>query len=157
MALDDDIRIMREVHMLSEVPRDGLRLLAFSAESRILRTGDVLFREGEPADGGYIIASGSLDIFRGEGPQERIAGRGTLLCGLALICETEQVATATAREPSQVLRIPRTLFMRVLDEFPGVAARLHAQLAQRVLAGAGEFAEVGRALEQPGSGRRGGG
>ncbi len=154
MALDDDIRIMREVHMLSEVPRDGLRLLAFSAESRILRKGDVLFREGEPADGGYIVASGSLDIGRGDGPPQRIAHRGTMLCGLALLCETEQTATATAREPSQVLRISRSLFMRMLDEYPGVAARLHTQLAQRVLAGAGELAEIGRELARPTTPRR---
>jgi CRP-like cAMP-binding protein len=154
LALDDDIRIMREVPMLSEVPRDGLRLLAFSAESRILRKGDVLFREGEPADGGYIVASGSLDIGRGEGPPQRIAHRGTMLCGLALLCETEQTATATAREPSQVLRISRSLFMRMLDEYPGVAARLHTQLAQRVLAGAGELAELGREFGRPMSPRR---
>lgn len=153
MALDDDIRIMREVQMLSEVPRDGLRLLAFSAESRILRKGDVLFREGEPADGGYIIASGSLGLGRGEGPPQRIANRGTLLCGLALLCETEQAATATAREPSQVLRISRALFMRMLDEYPGVAARLHAHLAQRVLAGAGELSEIGRELARQGTPR----
>jgi CRP-like cAMP-binding protein len=148
LALDDDIRIMGEVPVLAEVPREGLRLLAFSAESRILRTGDILFREGQPADCGYVVASGAIIVGREGGPQ-RVATKGSLIDELALLCETARSATATAREPSQVLRVPRTLFTRVLDEFPGVAARLYVLLAERVLAETGRLEAIGRELEIP--------
>ena len=51
MALDDDIALLARQPLLSLMERDALRLLAFAAESRILRAGDVLFRAGEPSDG----------------------------------------------------------------------------------------------------------
>ena len=48
MALDDDMTLLARQPLLSLMERDALRLLAFAAESRILRAGDVLFRAGEP-------------------------------------------------------------------------------------------------------------
>ena len=60
--------------------------------------------------------------------------------------ETTRGATATAREPSSVLRITRALFHRVLAEYPESAARLHAILTQRLVGLSGEL-EAMRAHE----------
>jgi CRP-like cAMP-binding protein len=47
---------------------------------------------------------------------------------MALIAETVRPATAIARLPTVVMFIPRTLFHRVLREYPGGAARLRAAI-----------------------------
>jgi CRP-like cAMP-binding protein len=134
MALDDDIRDMARLPIFQEIEPDALRLLAFSAETRIFRTGDVLFRRGDPSDAGYFVISGS---FRIEDPArhggEAPAVTAYALIGeIALLTETERPATIVAREPATVLKITRTVFHRVLREYPKSALRLRAALEARL-------------------------
>ena len=62
MALDEDMALLARQPLLSLMERDALRLLAFAAESRILRAGDVLFRAGEPSDGAVLVVSGAVAL-----------------------------------------------------------------------------------------------
>ncbi len=88
MGIEDDILFIERVPTLRALGRDALRILAIGAESRYVHKGEVLFMAGETADGGYVVQEGS---FRLEGASkqagELIAGPGTLLGELALICE----------------------------------------------------------------------
>lgn len=134
MSLDEDFRRLSRIPMFSELEPEALRLIAFSAETRILRAGDVLFRRGEPSDCGYIVLSGSIafDVSGHGGPAGNIVGRDGLIGEIALITETARPVTAIAREPSTVLKVPRTLFHRVLQEFPRSAARIRAGMSARL-------------------------
>jgi len=142
MALDDDIRAFERAPLLGEIGRDALRLLAFSADTRSLRAGGVLFRKGETALGGFVLVQGTLSLSAGEGAPERIVNRGALLGELALIVEIEQSDTATATEPSRVLSIPRSSFRRILEEFPDVTWRFRARLAERLRADQRQLASI---------------
>lgn len=130
MALEDDIRTLGETPLLDQIGRDALRLVAFSADRVWLSAGEVLFREGEPADSGYVVVSGSLNLERRG--STRVVGRATLIGELALITDTLRPATATAAEPTEVLRIARGLFARLFDEYPDLARKLYARLATRL-------------------------
>lgn len=148
MSLDDDFRKLSRIPMFSELEPEALRLIAFSAETRIFRAGDVLFRRGEASDCGYIVLSGSiaLDAAGASAPADKIVGRDGLIGEVALITETLRPVTAIAREPSTVLKVPRTLFHRVLQEFPRSAARIRAGMSKR-LAGFVEELEAFRRSE----------
>lgn len=125
MALEDDIALLSRVPLFAALGAEPVRLLAFSAETRALRAGDVLFREGNAADSGYVVVDGALVLAGTGGLGEHRAGPGALVGEIALIVETLRPATATAAEPTSVLRIPRALFRRVLTEFPEAAVRVH--------------------------------
>jgi CRP-like cAMP-binding protein len=140
VALEDDIRTLAEAPLLDELGHDALRLLAFSADRLTLAEGDVLFREGDAADSGFVLVAGSLALTRRNG--EKIVGPGALIGELALVCDTTRPATATAREPSRVYRIARGLFERLLDEYPELASKLHARLSARVQASLAELREI---------------
>ena len=56
----------------------------------------------------------------------------TLIGELALISETERPMTAIARQPSTVLKIPRTLFHRVLRDYPASALNMRAMMGMRL-------------------------
>jgi len=58
-------------------------------------------------------------------------GPGTLLGELALLTETTRPVTATALEPSTVIRIPRTLFLKMLEGYPDAAVRLRESFLAR--------------------------
>lgn len=143
MALDDDIRRLARVPLFAELDQDALRLIAFSAEARILRAGDVIFRPGEPSDAGYFVMSGSIALDAGEAEHgKRTIGQDALLGEAALIVDSKRSATATAREPTTVLKISRQLFHRVLHESPASAARLRNMMAARLIAFAHELESV---------------
>ncbi len=51
MALEDDIAALSRAPLFGQLEMDAMRLIAFAAESRNLKAGEVLFRKGERADG----------------------------------------------------------------------------------------------------------
>jgi CRP-like cAMP-binding protein len=133
MTIEDDIAFFEHVPTLGLLGREALRILAIGAESRYVHGGEKLFGVGEDADAGYVVQEGSFSLTTGEAEEAEpvVVGRGTLLGELALITETTRPATATAREPSTVLRIPRGLFLKMLDGYPSAAAKLRDILATR--------------------------
>ena len=119
-------------------------MIAFSAETNILKTGDILFRAGENADCGFFVVSGSF-LLEGRAVSQhssKIVGPHTLIGEAALITEAVRPVTVTAQEPSTVLRISRSLFKRVLNEFPDSAAKAAILIAQRLRLLAQELAKL---------------
>jgi CRP-like cAMP-binding protein len=133
MGLEDDIAKLTRNATFAVLEPDALRLIAFSAETRILRAGDILFRRDEPSNGGFVVLTGSIALDASDlGATARIIRPPALIGDLAMLTQTLRPATAIAREPSSVLRISRHLFHRVLNEFPGSAERLRRSLAARL-------------------------
>ncbi len=144
MALDNDIALLSQQLLLGALPREALRLLAFAAETRFLRAGDVLFRKGDLADCGYVVVTGTiaLDAKDDGSVAAEIAGPGYLLGETALFAEVTRPATAIARETSTVMRLTRSVMARVLSEFPDAAVTIHDAIAQRVRSMAGQLQHV---------------
>lgn len=140
MALIDDIRLFAQVPLFAGLAEDKLRLIAFGAERRRIVEGQTLFREGASADCGFVVATGSFRLTStardGSIRDEGVADVGTLLSELAMISVIERKFTATAVEDSEVIRINRPLFRRMLEEYPDVAVmvqgRIRANLAAMV-------------------------
>jgi CRP-like cAMP-binding protein len=148
VGIEDDILFIERVPTLRALGRDALRILAIGAESRYVHKGEVLFTAGEPADSGYVIQEGSFQIEgQSKAVGEVIAGPGTLLGELALICEIKRPATATALEPSTVIRISRSLFVKMLEGFPHAAHVLRDQIAARARQALTEMADVRAVLD----------
>jgi CRP-like cAMP-binding protein len=133
MTIEDDIAFFERVPTLGLLGRDALRILAIGAESRYVHSGEVLFSLGDEADAGFVIQEGSFRLSSGlsDPDANMVVGRGTLIGEIALLAETTRPATATALEPSTVLRIPRGLFLKMLDGFPAAARILRDLLATR--------------------------
>jgi CRP-like cAMP-binding protein len=133
MTIEDDIAFFERVPTLGLLGRDALRILAIGAESRYVHNGEVLFSTGEEADAGFVIQEGSFSLAASQAvnTEPLVVGRGALIGELALITEMTRPATATALEPSTVLRIPRSLFLKMLDGFPSAAAKLRDILTAR--------------------------
>jgi CRP-like cAMP-binding protein len=148
MALDDDIALLARQPLLSLMERDALRLVAFAAESRILRAGDVLFRLGEPSDGAVLVIAGAVALnSREDGqPAEEIVGPGALIGEMALFTAVARPVTAIAREPTQVMRLSRSVMRRVLAESPASAEAVAAAISDRLRGFVGQLSAVQEAL-----------
>lgn len=132
MTIEDDIAFLERIPIFRRLGSGALRIVAIGAESYSVEAGQVLFTVGETADGGYIIQRGSFSLSTERGNEsEVVAGPGTLLGEMSLIAETKRPATARAREDSIVLRISRSMFLRMLEGYPDAAQRLRELLASR--------------------------
>ncbi|MDX3927502.1 MAG: cyclic nucleotide-binding domain-containing protein [Shinella sp.] len=132
MSLNDDIVLFSRVPLFAGLSDDKLRLMAFGAERRRVIEGQTLFREGTSADCGFVVASGALRLTStmrdGSLRDEGLAGPGTLLSELAMISAVERKYSATAEEDSEVIRINRPLFRRMLEEYPEVALLVESRI-----------------------------
>jgi len=134
MSIEDDIAFLERVPALALLGHEALRILAIGAENRYVQHGDVLFREGDAADAAYVVQEGSFSLVSGQSraePATTTVGPGVLLGELALLTETVRPATATASEPSSVIRIPRKLFLKMLEGYPDAARRMRDVIAAR--------------------------
>jgi CRP-like cAMP-binding protein len=133
MALDDDIRILSAVGLFQGFTQEQLRLLAFGAETTLLQADRKLYREDDEADSAYVVVSGRIALYR-EQNGERIpigtAGPGAMLSELALIADTKRLTSASAAIDSEVIRLSRKMFRRILEEYPEIAAQLHQRISE---------------------------
>ena len=134
MALDDDIRLLSGVPLFASFTPDQLRLLAFGAENMRLAQGQMLYEAGAHADGAFVVAAGSVGLFREDAEGERIilasVGPGAMLGELALIADAVRPTGAMAVEETELVRLSRRLFHRILQEYPELAAALRDHIAE---------------------------
>lgn len=151
MALDDDTRILARVALFDGFSPDQLRLLAFGAEHIELNRGRILYRENDDADCAFVLVKGRLDLFRGKVDSPVPAGTrgpGAMLGAIAMITESIRPTSAIAVADSDLLKLGRKTFRRILDEYPDLAVLLHKRifdefrsLVQQVEALAPRFAD----------------
>ncbi|GAU82213.1 cyclic nucleotide-binding domain-containing protein [Bosea sp. 2KB_26] len=148
MALNDDIAFLAKQPLLGLMDHDALRLVAFAAENRILRAGDVLFRRNDGSDGAYLVVSGAIALMsRDDGqPADEVVGPGGLIGELALFASIKRPVTAVAREPTQLMKLSRSVMRRVLGESPQSAQAIAAAIGERLQGFMSELSQVRDAL-----------
>ncbi|MFZ1680056.1 MAG: cyclic nucleotide-binding domain-containing protein [Rhizobiaceae bacterium] len=149
MGLDRDIRDLARTELFSGFGDDQLRLLAFGAERLSVPTGRVVYREGDAADSAFVLVSGRIGLHVARGGGERRAGSAeppSILCETALITETARPSTAIAETDCDLLRLNRSQFRRILDEWPELAALVRDRVAASLAAMVDSIARVGGRL-----------
>lgn len=149
MSIEDDIAFFEKVPTLAVLGKPALRVLAIGAETRQMESGAVLFYAGELVDGGYLVQDGSL-LLEQAAPtpdSEYAVGPGTLVGELALLTDMISPVTASAREPTVLIRVSRSLFRKMLEGYPAAAKRLRDIMAERVDGWTRELTAVKGALD----------
>jgi CRP-like cAMP-binding protein len=144
MTIEDDVKFLERVPTLRLIGRAGLRIIAIGAEQRYVHGGEILFQKDFPADSGYVVQEGGFRLSndREVGAIGFNAGPGTLLAEMAMIADTQYSMTATAMTPSTVIRIPRSLFLKMLEGYPDAARRLRDYIASRAEQSEGDLERV---------------
>lgn len=135
MSLDDDIRVLSGVGLFEGFTQEQLRLMAFGAENISLSAGRLLYAEGAPADCAFVVVSGTVVLYheRDNGRQIlQTLGPGSMLGEFALIAEGHRLTAAAAETDLQLIRLNRSMFRRILEEYPESAARLRDRIADQL-------------------------
>ena len=119
------------IPLFQALPAPARRQLSDGCEVRRFRKGEILFREGQPADAVWLVRRGWVHLIRGT-PQGTDVTIFTvtpeeMLCGFsAVVGEGTYYASAVAATDTTALRVPRAVFARLLKHQPGFAERVLA-------------------------------
>ena len=125
-----------ECALFAELPRDMLLSLAEAASTRFYEPGELLFREGERADGLHIVADGQVKVCRyGADGREQILHifGGVDPCGEVAVFEGGcYPATAEALAASNTLFLLRSDFLALAARQPDLLLNMLAVLSRRL-------------------------
>jgi CRP-like cAMP-binding protein len=154
VSVDEDIAILEQVPMLRVLGRGVLRMIALGAETREVPAGEILFRPGERADCAYVVQDGIFQLSIDPGYSQRFteAGPGSMLGEFALLAESAQPLSAIAQDHCTVIRISRSMFMKILQDDAGAATRLRDYVARRARQSVTEVLQVRDTLDPERSG-----
>jgi len=125
----------RSSPILADLSEEGLRWLADHAEEYVFEPGEILVREGDPADAMIIYLEGETDGRRESlGPDAPVytARSGQVTGMLPFSRMTHYTITSRAVTRSRVARIRKELFPEMLNRIPELGPRLVGILSDRV-------------------------
>jgi NTE family protein len=128
---------LRNVPVFADLSERMRERIAQLAQEVTLRREEWLFREGDPADGVYVVRVGHLEVVQsGPDAQERIntLTRGAVLGELALLNDSPRSASIRALRDTELLRIERTDFDALLRSEPELALGLTRVLSAQLQA-----------------------
>jgi len=131
-----DAALLAEVDLFSTLPEDVVARVAAEAETRDLRRGDVLFREGELGTELFLVTAGRIAIanrsFDGRESVVALMEPGDVFGEMSLFDGQGRSAEARALEPSTVQAIPFEPLRTILNEQPELLWGVLALLARRI-------------------------
>ncbi|MFN8008399.1 MAG: Crp/Fnr family transcriptional regulator [Terriglobia bacterium] len=146
---------LKKVPFFSELQPNALQAMAESAVTLHFHKGELIFLEGGPCPGLFVVHSGAIKIFKtspaGREQTLAIESPGRPIAELAVLDEGPYPASAMAIEDSVLFMIPKAEFHRLCHQHPDIAFRIIRSLAGRFrkLVGLVEilaFLEVGQRL-----------
>src|SRR5512135_3676827 len=124
------IDILRKTPLFATLPDDDLRRVADLAVTRRFAKKEAVFREGERADGFFIVASGKVKVFKlsGEGKEQvlHVLETGQTFAEAVIFEGGVYPAHAEALDDSDLLFLPKRPFLELLERRPVVAIRMLA-------------------------------
>lgn len=108
---------LAQIPLFADMSHEDLHAIEMVMEERILRPGEVLFREGAPGNYAYIIKSGELEILTESNGREvllSLRGANAVIGEMALIQSTPRTATVRARAESILYAIQKEAFDQML-------------------------------------------
>ncbi|MCC6448910.1 MAG: Crp/Fnr family transcriptional regulator [Chitinophagaceae bacterium] len=115
--------------------RSAIDSISRFKQTRFIKKGDILFREGEIVKGIFFIKKGVLkiEIFRNHKPLIlQLSGRGCILGHRTTEKSKVHLTTVTAVTDSTYCFIPLEHFNKILDNSPLLKKQLHYQLLKEL-------------------------
>ena len=128
--------VLRKTAMFASLTETEMRALRARVSGKRFERGELLFNEGDPCTGLFLVASGKIRIFKlSAGGREQVLaveGPGSSFAELPVFDGGNYPASASALEDSEVLFISRTDFQNFCREHPEVALKVIAVVGSRL-------------------------
>ncbi|MBI3192733.1 MAG: cyclic nucleotide-binding domain-containing protein, partial [Pedosphaera parvula] len=128
--------VLGQARLFSGMLSEELHSLAQTAEMRSYPAGCIIFQEGDPGDGMFVVVEGLVQVSAlvSDG-QRRVLTRvkpGDFFGEMAVLDDEPRSATATAETETKAIFIQRDDLMRVLEHSPKLAVSLMREFSRRM-------------------------
>ena len=134
-GFNDYLEILRELPLLSGVPLDVIKVLAYLSTVETFAVGETLCDQGEAMDRCCYVLCGEVDVVRTAGDCEAVMlRRGESYCfgGLGLLAATKAVYTVRATAPVQCLTLTKEKFLKTAERFPAILPKILNNVVEHI-------------------------
>ena len=135
-VVGERVTLLEQAPLFSVLHPADLRTLASRFHPVRYARGEVIFREGEPAERLFLIDEGkvklSISASTGQELLIGVLGRGQIFGELAVIDRGPRAMDARAMEDSRVYAMAADVFWTMLENRPALARRLLELMARRL-------------------------
>lgn len=127
---------LKKAQLFMNLSEKEMESLAARAVRKLYSPGELLFSEGEPCSGFYVVASGKVRIFKlspnGREQVLAVEGGGSSIAELPVFDGGPYPASASAVEESEMVFLSRGDFQNFCLEHPEVALKVLAVVGMRL-------------------------
>jgi CRP-like cAMP-binding protein len=131
MARSSYLDSLAQIRLFSSVSKRDLQKIAKASDEIDVPSGKVLVEQGSRGREAFVVIEGSATVRR-NGRKVATFGPGDHFGELALLDGGPRTATIVADTPMRVLVIGQREFSGVIDEVPGLAHKVLANLAATI-------------------------
>ncbi|MDZ7770407.1 MAG: cyclic nucleotide-binding domain-containing protein [Woeseiaceae bacterium] len=129
--------IMRTLRagLTPNAPAEELQEVAATTELRRYKAGEMLFREGDDADGLHLIRAGSVSVSRRIGARDIVTSyvaAGNFVGEMGLITEATRSATVAATVATESIFLRADVFRDLLERHEGLRERMQDTVSRRL-------------------------
>jgi MFS family permease len=125
------LEVLRRVSPFDLLPTPTLERIARELIQAAAADGDVVIREGDPGDRFYVIAEGSMGVWKG-GERVTALGVGDYFGEIALLRDVPRTATVIAEGPVELFALEREEFLATVSTSRALAAHAAASTDRRL-------------------------
>jgi len=126
--------VLRRTPLFATLPEEDLRWVASIAVPRRFGKKEAVFREGDVAEGFYVVATGKVKVFKlsEEGKEQvlHVLGPGQSFAEAALFEGGAYPAHAETLAETEMLLLQKRPFLELLEKRPKVAIRMLGSLSR---------------------------
>lgn len=119
MDITQKVIILRKTKLFENLPGEILLTIAEICETKDVAQGEKIFTDGEPSDGVYIIASGTVNIVKNSQVISELK-ESDFFGEVGLLDNSPRIADAEAKTDGMLLYINKETFDSITEDLPEV-------------------------------------
>lgn len=127
--------LLANIPLFESLTEEDLHALSKRLEEIDYTPGDVVFRQGDEGSALFIVVSGGVEISYGQGKAKVTLASlfpGQYFGELSLFDGAPRSATATAVQPSRLIRLDREDLVDFVNKNPAASLRIIAEMSERL-------------------------
>ncbi|NOX88496.1 MAG: cyclic nucleotide-binding domain-containing protein [Calditrichaeota bacterium] len=130
---EDILTVLKRIPLFQDLTRKELRQLERILHQRSYKKDEVIFSEGEPGVGMYIIETGQVRITLGDEQKVlAVLSKGDFFGEMALLLEAPRTASAIANKPSRLYGFFQPDLFSILETYPRTGNKILLRLSQMI-------------------------
>ncbi len=135
-AVAEVSEFLEGLSLFSKLSESSALILARECRFKHIEKGEILFFQSDPSESAYIVRTGNISIILNSSDgREMVINEmhsGALFGELGILTKKSRSTSAIARTKSELLIIPRQVFLNVIEKEPQLAMRMLEMTAQRL-------------------------